>query len=464
MNKFITAYQEHRNALTRLGISAKELKEKKELSDTAWGKWESFKEIVRRQYPRYALLRYYLDRPIQFKELTVKAEETLILYKVTPDWVYAWVVRRIGGQNKILKFTRLPSKTFEIERIVEKLLLPFGRGKYNEFDIKLSSELFDRILKPALEKLEISKRLIIIPDGMLNVTPFEVLVTGAGCDNGIKSNCFFGDQYNISYYPSAAILTFNREAVPQTPPPQGSLLAVGDPIYGLDDDRLSNSQISFLQGNKEKDNREFTLRGSRFRNVMEGKGYSFERLRNSGLEVKKIKDAFENSPGDREVLVGFDASESRLKSRDLTKYRYLHFTLHGILAFDVPYLKEPALVLGVDPDSREDGFLTLGEIYALKLNADLVTLSACETGLGLRVAGEGVIGLSRAFMIAGARSVLVSLWKVSDESTALLMEEFYRLLSRGEEKVDALAKAKQKLRQMGYKNPYFWAPFILIGD
>jgi len=173
---------------------------------------------------------------------------------------------------------------------------------------------------------------------------------------------------------------------------------------------------------------------------------------------------FENRKGGREVLIGLDASEGHIKSRDLTRYQYLHFAVHGILAFDFPYLNEPALVLAIDPDAKEDGFLTLSEIYGLKLNADLVTLSACKTGLGLRVAGEGVIGLTRAFINAGARSVLVSLWEVADESTALFMEKFYQQLTQGIDKVEALKKAKQYLRMKGYENPYFWAPFILIGD
>ena len=112
----------------------------------------------------------------------------------------------------------------------------------------------------------------------------------------------------------------------------------------------------------------------------------------------------------------------------------------------------------------EDGFLTLSEIYALKLNADLVTLSACKTGLGRRIPGEGVIGLSRAFIDAGARAVIVSLWEVDDYSTALLMEEFYRLLEQNMNKVAALASAKEYLRQKGYEDPYFWAAFVLIGD
>lgn len=468
LSKVTTAKQEYENALTRLGISAHEIEEKKIAGDIAYEKWNSFTETIRRDYPKvdrfFALFQYSFFRPIQLNELTIKSEETLILYKVTLDWVYAWVVIRTGHQNKILKFTQLPSKTSEIKKIIEKLLLPYERGKYKEFDVNISNGLYDKILRPVIEGVEMSKRVIIIPDGLLNAIPFEFLVTRMGCNDDIKSPCYFGDQFIVSYYPSATILTLAREATPEALPPQGSLFAVGDPIYGLDDSRLSNSQVSFLQENEKKDDPEFTLRGSRLRKGVEDKGYSFERLKNSGLEVQKIKDIFKNSRGDKEVLVGFDASEGSVKSRDLTKYQYLHFAVHGILAFDVPYLNEPALVLAVDPVSKKDGFLTLSDIYGLKLNADLVTLSACKTGLGQRVAGEGVIGLSRAFINAGARAVLVSLWEVPDESTSLLMGEFYQLLSLGVDKVEALKKAKRYLRDKGYENPYFWAPFILIGD
>jgi CHAT domain-containing protein len=306
--------------------------------------------------------------------------------------------------------------------------------------------------------------LIIVPDGVLNYIPFEFLVTETRCGNDFKKGCFLGDQFILSYYPSVNILNFNRRVIPQTLPARGSILAVGDPIYGSDDERIAQSRLSLLSESDRRQVSEIPIRGGRIRKEAQVLGYTFERLKHSGVEVHKVSEVFGNMPGTRDVLIGFDASEGRVKSKDLTQYQYLHFAVHGILAYDVPYLKEPALVLATDPESKEDGFLTLSEIYGLKLKADLVTLSACETGLGLRIAGEGVIGLSRAFMNAGARAILVSLWKVSDESTALLMEEFYRFLAQGIDKAEALKKAKKYLRMKGYKNPYFWAPFILIGD
>ncbi|MBI4689960.1 MAG: CHAT domain-containing protein [Nitrospirae bacterium] len=122
------------------------------------------------------------------------------------------------------------------------------------------------------------------------------------------------------------------------------------------------------------------------------------------------------------------------------------------------------MVLSLVGNDSEDGFLTAGEIFGMNLNADLVGLSACKTGLGVQSAGEGVVGLSRAFMYAGTDSVLVSLWSVADESTYKFMVKFFEGLKTGKDKMTSLKDAKNYLRANGYDNPYFWAPFILMGE
>lgn len=122
------------------------------------------------------------------------------------------------------------------------------------------------------------------------------------------------------------------------------------------------------------------------------------------------------------------------------------------------------MVLSIDGNDPENMFLRMSDILNLKLNADLVTLSACETGLGKPLRAEGIIGLPRAFMFAGASAVVVSLWKVADESTAEFMREFYTQVAAGKDKALALAGAKQQLRKAGYTNPFFWAPFIVWGE
>ena len=154
--------------------------------------------------------------------------------------------------------------------------------------------------------------------------------------------------------------------------------------------------------------------------------------------------------------------EEILKKISLNDYKIIHFATHGLLDEDV--VGRSGLVLTLDNDSQEDGFFQVREIYNSRLNADLVVLSACQTGKGKLEKGEGVSGLSRAFLFAGAESVVVSLWNINDKSTALFMSHFYKYLVRGESKAEALRQAKLKMIQSKYSHPYHWAAFVLVGD
>ncbi len=168
------------------------------------------------------------------------------------------------------------------------------------------------------------------------------------------------------------------------------------------------------------------------------------------------------------------ATEGRIKEYSrkglLKEFQYVHFAAHGIMSDQVPALSAVALT----KDSQEDGFLTVEEVYSLELNSDLVVLSACELGLGRKEKGEGVIGLTRAFMYAGTPSVAVSLWKVADEPTMLLMEKFYSNLYQGMNKDQALQKAQMDMmneivktesgKEYSCAPPFFWAPFVLYGN
>lgn len=177
-------------------------------------------------------------------------------------------------------------------------------------------------------------------------------------------------------------------------------------------------------------------------------------------EVKTISGLFGK---DSFLATGKDANETLVKSGSLSNYKYLHFATHGIVDERAPELSRIFLQDG----SGEDGNVFSGEIFNLKLNADLAVLSACQTGLGKFSKGEGVIGLSRALVYAGARSIIVSYWSVADASTAELMAEFYRVLLQrpGLSQREALQLAKQKLiAGSAYSSPYFWAPFVLIGQ
>ncbi len=141
----------------------------------------------------------------------------------------------------------------------------------------------------------------------------------------------------------------------------------------------------------------------------------------------------------------------------------VHFATHALVSPTEP--ERSGLVLTLDEDAREDGILQVFEIFNMRFDADLVVLSACETGLGKTVRGEGVLGLNRAFLFAGARSTVVSLWQVADASTARLMEAFYGRLAAGDDRALALQQAKIELIRSGHSaHPFYWAPFVLTGD
>jgi CHAT domain-containing protein len=167
----------------------------------------------------------------------------------------------------------------------------------------------------------------------------------------------------------------------------------------------------------------------------------------------------------RQVYLGDDAREETVKAEKLDEFRYIHFASHGFIDEAKP--GRSGILLSRGPQSSEDGVLQMGEIMRLKMNADLVTLSACSTGLGKLVSGEGILGLTRAFFYSGARNVTVSLWNVNDSATAALMKTFYANLNRGLPKSAALRQAKLTLlrgKNVTWSQPYFWAAFVLVGE
>jgi CHAT domain-containing protein len=168
--------------------------------------------------------------------------------------------------------------------------------------------------------------------------------------------------------------------------------------------------------------------------------------------------------GRSRVYLGPDATETRLKAVGLERYRYVHLATHAVVDEEHPGMSR--LLLQREEGSSEDGILHLGEVYNLRLNADLVVLSACDTGRGRIARGEGIIGLTRGFLYAGAKSLLVSLWPVGDAATADLVLEFYEELLAGRPRAEALRQAK--LRTMGrnpeYAQPYYWSSLVLVGQ
>ena len=191
-----------------------------------------------------------------------------------------------------------------------------------------------------------------------------------------------------------------------------------------------------------------------------------ESLASSEAEVRNIFEMFAKTGQPAKACMWGAANRQNFSSDSVAKYRYIHLATHGFVNSEKPELSGVQLS-HLQGDSQE-GVLYSNDVYGLKLNCDLLVLSACETGLGKIMKGEGIVGLSRAFIYAGSKNLLVSLWKVSDNSTSQMMTEFYQLLLKEKNELnyaEILQKAKLMLiLDKNYSRPYYWAPFILIGD
>jgi tetratricopeptide (TPR) repeat protein/CHAT domain-containing protein len=324
----------------------------------------------------------------------------------------------------------------------------------------LSRLLYDLLILPIEDRVQDKTELIIVPDGILSFLPFEILVDANGH--------YLSEKYSISYTPSLATLDSlsNRQYGSDRQP----LLAFGGAVYDdttnyAQDIVSSAKQMAML----EKNVHQTVLRGSSVRNAYRSLGIG--KWTNLPDTLKEVNEIAELVPG-TEVVTGSKVTEARVKelsdSGELANYRVLHFATHGITVPEVPELS--ALVLSQFHSERggEDGYLRMGEIAKLKLKADFVNLSACETGLGKIYGGEGVVGITQSFMLAGANGISVSLWQVADHSTALFMENIYRLVEQnGMSYKDAMTMVRRRFikGEFGekYRAPYYWAPFVYYG-
>jgi len=360
------------------------------------------------------------------------------------------------------------------------LQIPLGREKlyklvsniYQPITLNVTpsvSELnkaYRNILAPAMRYFGNKTHIIIAPHDRLYLLPFETFIVETGTPTYIV------DRWFVSYYPSGSILVLNRKYKEKRPSPKRPLFAVGDPIFSPNDPRYPEDKkmIQLAMAGKE--------RGALYRRVWMDESFNsffekpkttviFDRLEATGKEVRAIGSLWGISEKTGNIKIGLNATENAVKRTDHTKYRYEHYATHGVLRGDVPGLKEPALVFSLpnpeDP-AIDEGFLTMSEIFGLRTNADMVVLSACKTALGEEIPSEGLIGLTRAFMYAGTPSVVASLWSVDDPATAKLMTSYYKYLKQGKDKAEALTLAKRELRRQGYYNPFYWAPFILMGE
>lgn len=364
--------------------------------------------------------------PCGFQSLRDRLDgRTVLSYVLGGRESFAFLVTEAG-----LEVARLPAAS-RIAALVEPYLRFLQLEEARDFGgAKGGRLLFDLLVGPfAAELASGPRRIIIVPDDQLNYLPFEALVASRAGDG--DRPVYWGESVEITYAASVACALESGSWTVGGPGPGGrgaAILAVGC-SDGIRCDNRSRQVKRF-----------------------------FQPLAHVRREVGALARIF----GDGRVtsLVDGEADEARLKAMDLSKFGIVHLAAHGVID-DTDWWRS-ALLLRPAAGGDEDGFLTALEISRLEIGGALVVLSGCSTGIGRLYEGEGIRGMSGAFRRAGAGHLVVSLWSVDDRATAALMEEFYRDLAAGSSAAEALAGAKRRMIRAGYRNPLYWAPFVLI--
>ena len=470
------------------GESAEKLEKE---ADRLHLEYEGIENRIRSASPRYAELTS--PEPLSLDEVrqrVLDADTALLEYSLGDEHSYLWAVTTEGAT-----LARLPARA-DVDRQVVALrdrILPAGLrrpiivtpatdasadddsqrgltvagggtlGNPSAFAAD-SHALYQTVLGPAARFVG-GRRLLVVPDGSLSYIPFETLLTTPeGSEYAALS--YLVKSHEIVYAPSASVVAALRRQPGAKATSARSVLVVADPVFDAADARLRAPQSGAAVSGRAAAGLSRAVED--VANVrldsLSGGGAKFKRLAGTRDEAQQIERSAREAGLKADVWLDLDASEANAATRDLSQYRVLHFATHGLLDTARPQFTGVVLSL-VGNREGTDGFLRTDEVFNLRLGSPLVMLSACETGLGREARGEGVIGLTRAFMYAGAPAVGVSLWSVADKSTAELMADFYKGLLGGAQPSAALRSARLSMvTGRRYSAPFYWAPFVLVGD
>ncbi len=392
----------------------------------------------------------------------------LLEYSLGEEHSYVWAVT-----SDSVNSYELPART-EIDKESKKLygFLTARQPKHGETQQQYLArvqhadaqyrnqvEVLSRLLFGPVAGLSGTMRLLIVADGSLAYVPFAALTAPAGMDAQKPLIA----AHEIVYLPSASTLSVLRQEVAQRPSAPKPLAVFADPVFDKRDDRVSRRSTTPLNTNQQGGNAEVTQQALRDAGLLE-EGGPLARLPFSRQEAEGI--AALTPAGETLKALGFKANLATATSAELSRYRMVHFATHALVNPKRPYLSGLLLSLVDEQGKPQDGFLSLNQIYNLNLPADLVVLSACQTATGKEVKGEGIIGLTRGFMCAGAPRVMASLWKVDDAATAEMVKLFYRaMLKQKLQPAAALQAAQLEIsKHKLWSSPYYWAGFVLQGE
>jgi tetratricopeptide (TPR) repeat protein len=460
---------------------------KEQLSKTEKTLEEHEKEIDTK-YPRYADLKRPKSLTVEELQEVLKPGETIVAYAVGRDKTVAFVIAK--GRFKMVELPISPGELAQLVKQFRKGLEDIYELKdLEKFDPEIAYTLYQRLIAPLSSDLKGVTKLYISADNILYTLPFEALVDqevnkeafraarsqwrqGQGAYLGAYATLhYLVDTYTITYLPSASVLRSLRK---YEKPGYGKwtkpLIAFADPIFSLEEGKEGKHKGITGKGISKE-----TALTAQILTRSTGAG-ELERLKESAEEAMAIGKEVKGKEED--IYLREKASEANVYKAKLKDFRYILFSTHGLLGGDFTGVAEPALVLTLinNPPGR-DGFLTMSKVLGLDLNAELVILSACNTsGRGEKTgAGEGFVGLTRSFMYAGTRSILVTHWSVESQAARDLM--VWTIKNMGKEGgPEALREAKLRMKgsvrddkevpggKFSLSHPFFWAPFVLVGE
>lgn len=372
----------------------------------------------------------------------IDADTLLLEYALGDERSELWVL----GEDSLAVY-ELPARAV-VEAAARKLYARWSSNSLDPDEERLARALGAMLLGPARETLG-HKRLLISADGALHFLPFGALVLPGQLQRRVL------EAHEVVAIPSASTLAALRERRP-APLPAGATLAVfADPVFSASDERVSPNGRAPVPAVVPADLQ---------RSASESGLHGFQRLPATRREAESILGLLPAGAG--LAALDFQANRSTAMDAELARYRIVHFATHGLFNSQHPELSGLVLSLVDASGQPENGFLRVQDVFGMTLGADLVVLSACQTALGKDIRGEGLVGLTRGFMYAGAPRVVASLWKVADRATAELMRRFYSaLLLEGTSPAAALRNAELELKhQRPFSSPYAWAAFTFQGE
>jgi len=406
---------------------------------------------LEKSYPRYYGLKYRTaTAPLADLQKALDVETALLQYFAGDGTVYGFAVTR-----ETADWFAIPREA-KLNDLIQALAKSLQNVTMKTDYLRSAASLHHILVKPLETHLANKPKWIIIPDGELHQIPFEALLTEAVNPQSAadyRTLPYLLKQHEISYHYSATL--FLKSVKEKSPDSYDNLFAGFAPVF---DAAAKNGAIYREEAEDSSALSIVPQTDSTFLATRDGK--TLESLPYSAQEVQDILASF---PGRSRAFLQQEASEENFKQQ-IKGYKYVHLATHGRMVQTNPKLSNLAFSQPQDNKAKEDGILYSAETYNLDLNADLLVLSACQTGAGQIVKGEGLLGLTRGFLYSGARNIVASLWKVYDQHTSQLMVEFYRQIAAGKSYSAALREAKLKMiANPATAGPQSWAGFVLIG-